>query len=94
MRSALFIDRLGGELHGPFKSKPINTCDDKSRREMGMDRWGLATLTTGGTSAMVARKSQMRPLQTSACQVSRLARSVDNPPVSTSDVPDRKRRVH
>ena len=42
----------------------MNTCDDEVMMS-NKDRYmGLATITTGGTSAMVARKSQTRPLPT------------------------------
>jgi len=93
MRPAFFTDGLGRELHVLFQFKLMNTCDDEVTTSNRDGYTGLATLTTGGTSAIVARKSQMRPLHISACQISRLTRSADNPHVSTSDVPDRKRRV-
>jgi len=94
VRSALFTDRLGRELHILFKFKLMNTYDDEVTTSNRDGYTGLATLTTGGTSAMVARKSQMRPLHINACQISRLTRSVDNLPVSTSDVPDCKLQIH
>ena len=42
----------------------MNTCDDEFTMSNTDEYMGRATLTAGGTSAMVARKSQMRPLST------------------------------
>ena len=42
----------------------MNTCDDEVTISNRGGYMGLATLTTGGISAMVARKSQMRPWPT------------------------------
>jgi len=39
----------------------MNTCDDEVMTSNRDGYTELATLTTGGTSAIVARKSQMRP---------------------------------
>ena len=54
------------ELHVLFKFKQMNTCDDEVTMNSRGGYMGLATLTTGGTSAIVARKSQMRPLPTAS----------------------------
>jgi len=62
--SALITYRLGRELHILFKSKLMNTCDYEVTTSSRDGNMGLATLTTGGTSAIVARKSQMRPWPT------------------------------
>ena len=43
----------------PFRFKLMNTCNAMSGGNGFMER---VPLTTGGTPAMVARKSQMRPL--------------------------------
>ena len=65
------IGRINRRGNLPFRSKLMNTYNivvTVNRRNGYME---LATLTTGGISAMVARKSQMSPLRTGGISADR-----------------------
>jgi hypothetical protein len=73
MRNQLsfIVDRLNRRKNLPFRSKLMNTYDSGfkvSGRDACVE---LTALTTGGISAIVARKSQTRPLRTGSVSADR-----------------------